>query len=128
MNRIAEATPPAPAEADLYRYGWRYVKRTLPDGTEEFDRVPLTLEDVLHPQYGDVMPHYTAHEANRVYLFDVRQSQFAADPTALILFDVLVIWDVPGLRQHSPDLSLIFGVRNPQREFTSFDVAAEGVW
>jgi hypothetical protein len=128
MNRIAEATPPAPAEADLYRYGWRYVKRTLPEGTVEFDQIPLTLEDVLHPQFEDVIPQNSAHGKDRCYLFDVLNCRVAEDATALVLSDVLVVWDIAGLRPHSPDLSVIFGVREPHRNINSFDVATERTW
>ena len=39
-----------------YPYGWRYVQRTAADGTVQIDQVPLTLEDVLHPREGDVIP------------------------------------------------------------------------
>jgi colicin import membrane protein len=128
MSQVIVSPPPKrqPDDADFVRYGWRYVPRTLPDGKIEYDQVPLTLEDVLHPQYGDVMPHNSAHDEDRLYLFDVAKKQVAGDPTALVLCDVLVIWDVPDLRPHSPDLSLIFGVRRPGQPRKSFDVVAEG--
>ena len=32
---------------DPFRYGWRFVKRTMPDGTQTLDQIALTLEDVL---------------------------------------------------------------------------------
>ena len=56
MSRV---TPPPvlldrPADQPEFPYGWREVQRALPDGSVEFDRIPLTLEDVLHPQEGDV--------------------------------------------------------------------------
>jgi Uma2 family endonuclease len=129
MSQVTISTPPKQpsTEADPFRYGWRYVPRTLPDGKVEYDQVPLTLEDVLHPQEGDVMPGTSAHEQDRFYLFGVGKRQTAGDPTALVLHDVLVFWDVPGLRQHSPDISVIFGVRQPEKLRKSFDVAAEGV-
>jgi colicin import membrane protein len=113
-------------DADLFRYGWRYVERTSAEGKVEYDQVPLTLEDLLHPQYGDAMPHNSVHDEDLLYLFDVAKKQAAGDATALVLCDVLVTWDVPGLRSHSPDLSVIFGVRQPEQPRTSFDVAAEG--
>ena len=31
------------AQDDPFRYGWRYVRRTQPDGTEVVDQVPLGL-------------------------------------------------------------------------------------
>jgi len=128
MSQVTVGTPPSrqPADADLYRYGWRLVERTLPDGKIDYDRLPLTLEDLLHPQDGDVMPQNSVHDEDLLYLFGVAKKQVAGDPMALVLCDVLVDWDVPGLRHHSPDLSVIFGVRRPQQPRMSFDVAAEG--
>jgi len=129
MNRVAEASAADAAipERERFRYGWRLVERTGPDGKIEYDEVPLSLEDVLHPEYGDVLPHDTARGRDLVYLSGVLQRQTAGDPTALVLFDVLVFWDIPGLKQHSPDLSVFFGVRRRQESYTRFDVAEEGV-
>jgi colicin import membrane protein len=50
--------PPGP---DPFRYGWRYVRVTRPDGTVVLDRVPLTLEDVLHPEVGDIILQSDPH-------------------------------------------------------------------
>lgn len=118
---------PLQPQADPFRYGWRYVRKERPDGSVEFDQVPLTLEDVLHPQDGDVMPQNTPHDRDWTYLGEVLRGQVADDPTALITSDLIIVWDVPGLKHHSPDLGVIFGVRDPQAERSSFSVAEEGV-
>jgi hypothetical protein len=44
--------PDPPGGPDPFHYGGRDVHIIRPDGTEELDRVPLTLEDVLHPEVG----------------------------------------------------------------------------
>ncbi len=59
---------PNPVDPDPFRYGWRYVRRTLPDGRETLDQVPLTLEDVLHPEEEDATPEDTIHEPERSHL------------------------------------------------------------
>lgn len=118
--------PPTP-ENNPFRYGWRYVKRVLPDGSVDFDRIPLSLEDVLHPEFEDVMPQASPHDWDRVYLTYIFDRQIAHDPSALVLGDVLVFWDVPGLRQHSPDISVFFGVRDPKAPRTAFRILDEGV-
>jgi hypothetical protein len=46
---------------DPFRYGWRYVKRVLPDGTVDLEQMPLTLEDVLHPQEEDHISYTNLH-------------------------------------------------------------------
>src|SRR5262249_52752980 len=66
-----------------FPYGWRYVRRVTPDGGEEWDQVALTLEDVLHPQEGDVIPESKPHEADRRHLIDVFESRPLSPPFAL---------------------------------------------
>ena len=63
-----------------FRYGWRYVRVQRPDGTEEFDQVPLTLEDVLFPETGDFIVQTDPHDNDVVYLKIVFKSQLADDP------------------------------------------------
>jgi Uma2 family endonuclease len=111
---------------DPYRYGWRYVRRDREDGTFEMEQVPLTLEDVLHPQVGDHVTHSDAHQRRRRYLCDVLEARLADDPNAVVLDDVRIAWDVPDLRPHGPDIAVIFGVRE-RKNWSTFDVAAEGV-
>jgi Uma2 family endonuclease len=116
----------APAQDDPFPYGWREVPRRPVGGRLDYEMVPLTLEDALHPQEGDVMPQNTPHDRDVGYFSDVLRHQCADDPTALILCDVIVVWDVPGLRQHSPDVAVVFGVTAPEAARSTFDVAAEG--
>src|SRR5947209_6601157 len=47
-------SPPLTEEDRINRYGYRLIPRLLPNGRTDFDRVGLTLEDLLHPQMGDV--------------------------------------------------------------------------
>ena len=117
----------SPAEGpDAYPYGWRYVERVLPDGRVHVDQIPLTLEDVLHPQEGDQVTHSDLHQRICVYLFNVFRGLLAAMPSAVVLHDVRVAWDVPDLKAHGPDLAVIFGVRE-RKNWSTFDVAEEGV-
>jgi Uma2 family endonuclease len=116
-------TPPQ----DPYRYGWRDVRRIRPDGGVELDQVPLTLEDALHPEPGDVVVENSAHEQIRRYLSDVLHGRLAQEPGALVLSDCRVAWDVPELRPHSPDVAVIFGVRQAREKWSTFDVTEEGV-
>jgi Uma2 family endonuclease len=128
MAAIPTDSPAAPEPAtspEAYPYGWRYVRRNLPDGGMTIEQVPLTLEDVLHPQEGDQVTESQPHERRRRYLTDVLETRLAGDPGAVVLSDVLVIWDVPGLRPHAPDVAIILDVRE-QKQWRSFDVAAEG--
>ncbi len=107
-------------------YGWRFIRRELPDGTVEWDQVPLTYEDVLHPEEGDQVTHSSIHQRRWHYLREVFERQVADDPSAVVLDDVRIEWDVPDLRPHGPDLMVIFGVRE-RKNWSTFRVAEEGV-
>jgi Uma2 family endonuclease len=125
-------TEPKPAQENIARpdsfpYGYRLVFHTLPDGRTITDRIPLTLKDVLHPELGDVLMEGSMNEAIRRYLADAFSERLAHDPTALVLSDCGVYWDDPELDHHSPDISVIFGVRAKKEDWTSFFVAKEGV-
>ncbi len=126
MTAPTTIAPIQPPPDDPFRYGWRYIPREGPEGSPEFDQRPLTLEDVLHPQEGDFIVHSEAHERRNLYLYDVFGARLADDPAAVILHDVRVAWDTPGLKAHGPDLAVILGVRE-RKNWSTFDVASEGV-
>jgi Uma2 family endonuclease len=112
--------------AASFRYGYRLVRKKLPSGGMGFDRVPLTLEEVLHPQFGDVHVLSSAHSLDCKYLHDVLGAWLAKDPSAVVLSDVGVFWDDADLKHHSPDITVILGVQRRQ-DWTSFHVKKEGV-
>ncbi len=125
-TETAPGAPGEPAEVDPFRYGWRYLQHTLPDGTTQIEQVPLTLEDLLHPEEGDQVTHNAAHQRRCRYLCNVFSAQLRHDRTAVVLDDVRVKWDVPELKPHGPDIMVIFGVRE-RKNWSTFDVAQEGV-
>lgn len=118
--------PAAPVQPDPFPYGWRYVERRTPEGHAVLEQVPLTLEDVLHPQEGDQVTHSDVHQRICVYLYNVFRGLVAAMQGAVVLHDVRVAWDVPELKAHGPDLAVIFGV-GARKNWSTFDVAQEGV-
>jgi Uma2 family endonuclease len=128
MTRLASTPPPSPEPPNgkPFRYGWRYVTRKRPDGSEEHVEVPLTLEDVLHPQEGDVIPENTQQERDHRYLHDVLERHYANDPHVLTLSDCLVAWGVRGLRSHSPDITVIEGVPTKEGQWGTYRIARDG--
>lgn len=120
------AKPAPPPNDDLFRYGWRYVRRKLDDGREIFEQVPLTLEDVLHPEQEDVIPHTDQHENIRFYLRGGLQAHLSRDPRARVFSDLRCAWDVPQARPLGPDVAVVSRVRK-RRNWNTFDVAKEGV-
>lgn len=126
MSAVLQASPPLPPH-DPFAIGWRDVVIEHADGTKEHKQIPLTLEDALHPQEGDVIVQNTVHDRNWRYLAQVCELQVHDDSTALVLVDCKIEWDVPDLKHHSPDIAVIFGVRQQQERRSVFEVAVEGV-
>ncbi len=110
---------------DLFRYGYRYVARSDERGRQTFVMVPLTEEDVLHPQLEDHVTQNEPHDEDCGYIKVACQIRLAGNPNALVLHDCKIIWDIAGMGDHGPDIAVIFGARRGER--ASFDVAKEGV-
>src|SRR5208282_975430 len=108
------------------KYGWRDVPKKLADGRIKVERVPLTLDDVVHPQFGDVHVLSDAHDDDCSYMKDVLKDRYRDDASVVVFSDCGIFWDKPGLRHHSPDLALIFGVKR-RKGWKTFHVKTEKV-
>jgi len=113
-----------PSGRDPFRYGWRDVWVTRPDGTEVFEQIPLTLEDVLHPEVGDFIVQTDAHDSDRSYLKNVFKFRTAGDPETIVLADCRVDLNLAGVRPLGPDVAMFCGVKR-FIDWETFDVAAE---
>ncbi len=112
---------------NAFRYGWRFVPRALPDGRTDLEKVALTLEDVLHPKEGDVIPERTLHEKERAYLAGVFRSRPPAEPIGHVTSDCLIDWGVEELRDTSPDVAVFAGLRQePDLNAGTFRLASSG--
>ena len=107
--------------------GWKTVEVPQPDGGSRYVMTPLTAVEFLHPQEDYHMPISHFHNTANTVLWDLLTRRYAHDPTAEVFHDLLVDWDVPGLGSHSPDIMVIFGVRNKGINRTRFNVGVEGV-
>jgi len=97
-----------------------------PDGTVDFDQVPLTPDDVLHPQVDDFIVQTNAHDDDRIYLKTVFKARLKPVPGAVVLADCGVDWNIPGVRPLCPDIAVFFGVeRDRNYDWATFNVAAE---
>src|SRR5256885_897488 len=92
-DTIVPAVVPAAEKEDPFRYGWRFVKKSRPDGSEYLDQVPLTLEDVLHPQEEDVIPENTEHQPERDHLSGAGRSRLDRLRNGVVLSDCIIDWD-----------------------------------
>jgi Uma2 family endonuclease len=125
MSTAPRRSSPADTKPS-FRYGYREVRVKLPNGRSRFKRVPLTLKDVLHPRSGDVHVLSDAHGDDCTYLRSVLEYRLTADPSVVVFYDVGIFWDIPRLRHHSPDISVIFGVQE-HKEWKVFNVKIEKV-
>lgn len=112
---------PAPVEPtafkeDRFRYGRRLVSQRRPDGGEELMEVPLTLEDVLHPQEGDQITESTFHEFDCGYLSWVFRARLFRLTGGLVLSDCLIDWNVPDQRDTAPDVVVFTDVPSPVQQ------------
>jgi len=123
--RKPAGSSPVPPAKDPFRYGYRWVQRKDERGRKVWDQQPLTLDDVLHPQMGDVIVGNEDHHLDCTYLFTVLRAWLAGQAGVVVLSDVGIFWDIPNLRNHCPDVMVIRGV-NRVGSFTTFDVAQEG--
>jgi Uma2 family endonuclease len=113
--------------ADPFRYGSRWKRVRLPDGQVIDQETPLTPEDLLDPQPGDEVPQSGPHAKVVTTLNDLLQRHFEPDPDVLVLFDMKILWGIPGLPEPSPDLAVVRGIRDKEGERSTFKVAEEGV-
>jgi len=135
MSTIPRRSHPSPTDARKrstrtgrasFEYGYRLVRRPGRNGRAEWQRIPLTLEDVLHPQEGDVHLLSDPHADDCTYSRTVLKDRYAGDQSVAILSDCGIYWDTPRLKHHSPDLAVIFGVKR-RKGWRTFHVKTEKV-
>jgi Uma2 family endonuclease len=110
---------------DPFRLGWRLRTVRLPDGSSEIREVPLTAEDLLDPQVGDHVTQNSWHILTAHKLLGLLSSRYKSSPDVLVTCDLQIFWGIPGLKNPSPDLAIIPGVRERDRFRRSFQVMRE---
>ncbi|MGP0069023.1 MAG: Uma2 family endonuclease [Isosphaeraceae bacterium] len=125
MSTVSKSRSPRSPKAGSFRLGYRYVRVVAPDGTETFDQVPLTEEDVLFPKIGDFIVQREGHIDDMVYLRAVFRARLADNPTAAVVTDSGVNWNLPGVRPLCPDAAVFFDSKE-KYSWDIFNVAAYG--
>jgi colicin import membrane protein len=111
MITRAEKMPrpePGPQE-DRWYYGWRYVDQIGPDGQIMTIRVPLTKEDVLHPQEDDFIVQNDDHTKDCHYLKTILDAYLSDRPAVHVFYDHRMDWGVEGIEPHGPDFAVVDG-------------------
>ncbi len=100
-----------PAQAiDPYRYGWRYVLSKDPANPERWEQVPLTKDDVLHPNHEDYIVHGIYHDDDCTYLKNALLLAIKRRPGWRVFHDVRIDFGVEGVRPLCPDISVFENV------------------
>jgi len=107
-------------------YGWRYIETTTVEGQIKWDRIPLTLEDLLHPQEEDIIMTKRAHSKNITYMDNSLGKRFESDPQAFVLTEMRMDLNIPGVDPLLPDVAVVFNVVE-DREWSTFYTREEGV-
>ncbi len=124
---IATTTLPIDMSTELAECGWRYETIVLEDGTTTEVMVPLTEEEFLHPQEDYRLPNSTFHDQASLDAKDIIARRYADRPDVGVFHDLLIGWDIPNLKDHSPDVCVAFGIQNKAQNRTKFIVPNEGV-
>jgi Uma2 family endonuclease len=114
MNQIIrpELLPQRAGTDDDSFIGYRYVRRQGPDGTDIYDEVPLTEEDLLYPEEGDWIVQKPPHSRDFGYcMFNLRGFfKQRGDSSVVVLGDNRVDFGVRGLQPLGPDILVLFDV------------------
>jgi Putative restriction endonuclease len=118
---------PQPLTSVLAECGFRIEEIAQPDGTFDFQYIPLTEEEFLHPKEGYHLPNSIFHDTATADVKDILSRRYANDPTIGVFGDLLIKWDIPDLGDHCPDTFVVFGIEPKEANCTEFLVSAEGV-
>ena len=119
---------PRPTAQDLDPFYWgSRLRRVKLDGRgNRLVEIPLTRDDLLDPQEGDMMVHGPLHGLFIRTLSDMLDRWFDAEDVA-IFDDVKMLWGESGVKDVAPDISIIQGIRDKWRDRASFSIVEEGV-
>ncbi len=124
----AVAEVPRELDEDGFGYGSRWVEVETAGGGTRFQEVPLTREDLFDPQEGDHVVNSNAHGDTLSETKETLRCFFGAQGRADVLLwnEGKMLWKDSSLDKVAPDLSVIFGVKDPKRYRRSFDETREG--
>lgn len=98
-----------------------------PDGRWSIEQLPLTLDVLLHPRKDDHVPQSDPHTRILNPLVDVlrRYLERQRQPDLAVFTDLLIIWGVVGLRNVSPDVSVVEGLADRRAVDRSLDLGEQ---
>jgi Uma2 family endonuclease len=111
---------------DEYYYGYRTIIEYDEKGRAVFRERPLTLDDFLEPEEGDVYMQGNLHEEDVDRLKSIFRFYLRQKKDITVYCDMKIVWGVEGLPNPAPDISIIRNVKDPKKPRGSFYVPEEG--
>ncbi|MGE0085461.1 MAG: Uma2 family endonuclease [Desulfococcaceae bacterium] len=121
-----DIVPSCPEEEEFY-YGHRPVFEYDEKGREIYYYRPLTPDDFLDPEEGDVFMQGTLHERDLDDLKSIFRYHLQNRKNITVYSEMKIVWGIPGLRNPAPDISIFENVKDPEKPRNVFSVAEEGV-
>jgi len=124
-KRVFTEASASPAELD-WPFGWREEVIRSAAGNLETIRIPLTAEEALHPKEGYIMPERTEHDFISDNLCDMLRAHYEHHPEMAVFRNLIFQWDRLRIKPFAPDVAVVPGVKERDRNRTRFVVANEG--
>ena len=119
-----EATP---RRGTRFRYGSRIVHMPQGDGTMLWREVPLTVDDFLDPEEGDLMVQGNWHDWVLSALSGMLRRWLERSLEVTVFSDFKMRWGIPDIPEPAPDVCVVRGLRERRKYRGSLDLKAEGV-
>ena len=98
------------------------------DGGVVVEKLPLTLDVLLHPREDDQVTQSRPHHKKLNPLADTLERFLEKQPGVGVFSDLMILWEKMGGRDVAPDVYVVKGMtRDPDLVNRSFDPVAEGV-
>jgi Uma2 family endonuclease len=111
---------------DEFYYGYRTIITYDKEGKAVYSYKPLTLDDFLNPEEGDLFMQGTLHNEDTDALKSIFRYLYRNDPTTAVFSDLKILWGIEGLAQPAPDVVVIPNVKDLAKPRPTFDVELEG--
>ncbi|MDM8518357.1 Uma2 family endonuclease, partial [Desulfobacterales bacterium HSG16] len=109
-----------------YYYGHRTVIQYDENGNCQFEYRPLTPDDFLDPEEGDIYMQGDLHTSDVIRLRGIFRYHLKKQKNIRVYCDLKIIWGIEGLSNPAPDISIVRNVKNPEQDRSAFHVLEEG--
>ncbi|MCP4108097.1 MAG: hypothetical protein GY749_21550 [Desulfobacteraceae bacterium] len=112
--------------SDEYYYGYRTIIEYDKNGRISYRYRPLTLDDFLEPEEGDVYMQGTLHTDDVIRLRSIFMHHLKDRENITVFCDLKIEWGISNLKNPAPDISIFKNVSEPEKPRGTFCVPEEG--